>query len=220
MFVQHPTNHKGNIAELAIAARAAEFGIGVLKPLTEHERYDLVFDLGHRLLRVQCKWGSLRDEVIHVRLSRSRHTPRGYVVRKYDADEVDAFGVYCGELDRCYLIPVSCVPDQYYVYLRVGPTMNAQKAAINWASKYQLPGAVAQWEERSDGIRQVGGSSPPSSTSVTTEGRPVSVGAHDFRNRFGWYMERARAGEEFLVTRRSKPYVRLVSAESPLPTSD
>jgi prevent-host-death family protein len=35
------------------------------------------------------------------------------------------------------------------------------------------------------------------------------VGAHEFRERFGWYMERAAAGETFLITRRGKPYARL-----------
>jgi prevent-host-death family protein len=35
------------------------------------------------------------------------------------------------------------------------------------------------------------------------------VGAHDFRNHFGYYMERAAAGEEILVTRRGKPHARL-----------
>jgi len=40
------------------------------------------------------------------------------------------------------------------------------------------------------------------------------VGAHEFRNRFGWYMERAAAGEAILVTRRGKPHLRL-SAVAP-----
>jgi prevent-host-death family protein len=38
------------------------------------------------------------------------------------------------------------------------------------------------------------------------------LGAHEFRNHFGWYAERAAAGEEFLVTRRGKPCVRLAPA--------
>jgi prevent-host-death family protein len=38
------------------------------------------------------------------------------------------------------------------------------------------------------------------------------VGANEFRNRFGWYMERAAAGEEFHVERRGRPYVRLTGA--------
>ena len=50
-------NHKGNVAELAIATEAARLGLSVLKPLTEHERYDLVLGIGGRLCRVQCKWG-------------------------------------------------------------------------------------------------------------------------------------------------------------------
>jgi prevent-host-death family protein len=49
------------------------------------------------------------------------------------------------------------------------------------------------------------GSSPTSSTSVT----PATLGAHEYRNHFGWYMERAAAGESFLITRRGKPYARL-----------
>ena len=38
---------------------------------------------------------------------------------------------------------------------------------------------------------------------------PPTVGAHEYRNHFGWYMERAAAGESFLITRRGKPYARL-----------
>jgi prevent-host-death family protein len=40
------------------------------------------------------------------------------------------------------------------------------------------------------------------------------VGAHEFRNHFGFYMERAAAGEEILVTRRGRPSVRLTSSAS------
>jgi prevent-host-death family protein len=47
-----------------------------------------------------------------------------------------------------------------------------------------------------------------------------SVGAHGFRNHFGWYMERTVADEEFLVTRRGKPCVRLVPAHPRLPIAD
>ena len=65
MFVNNP-NHKGNVAELAIATEAARLGLSVLKPLTEHERYDLVLGIGGRLLRVQCKWGRKKGDVISV----------------------------------------------------------------------------------------------------------------------------------------------------------
>jgi prevent-host-death family protein len=41
------------------------------------------------------------------------------------------------------------------------------------------------------------------------------VGAHELRNRFGWYLERAAAGEEIRVTRRGRPSVRLIG-EAPV----
>jgi hypothetical protein len=52
-MVEHNPNHKGNVAELAIATEAANLGLSVLKPLTEHEVYDLALDLGDRIRRVQ-----------------------------------------------------------------------------------------------------------------------------------------------------------------------
>ena len=48
------TNQKGAIAEEAIAAEAVKLGITVCRPNLD-ARYDLIFDLGSRLLRVQCK---------------------------------------------------------------------------------------------------------------------------------------------------------------------
>ena len=201
-------NHKGNVAELAIATEAARLGLSVLKPLTEHERYDLVLGIGGRLFRVQCKWGSRRGEVVEVRLKSCYHSPtQGYVVTTYDASEIDLVAVYCGDLDSCYLLPVDLVTGRGTISLRLGPAKNNQRAALNWAAKYELPGAVAQLAERSDGIRKVRGSIPLSST-VDEE-----VGAHLFRNRFGYYMERASAGAEILIRRRGKPFARLGPAQ-------
>jgi prevent-host-death family protein len=38
------------------------------------------------------------------------------------------------------------------------------------------------------------------------------VGAHEFRNRFGFYLERAAAGAEISITRHGRHYARLVPA--------
>jgi ribosome silencing factor RsfS/YbeB/iojap len=48
------------IAELAVASAAAKLGIGVLKPLTDGERYDLIFDLRPKLVRVQVQVGDAK----------------------------------------------------------------------------------------------------------------------------------------------------------------
>ena len=101
------TNEKGAIAEAHIAAAAIREGIVVLRPLVDGRRYDLVFDFDDgRIERVQCKWGRVAGDVILVRTSGCRHSPtRGYIHTTYRRGEVDAFGIYCGELDRCFYVP-------------------------------------------------------------------------------------------------------------------
>jgi hypothetical protein len=64
---------KGAIAELAIARKAAELGIGVWSAYTI-ERYDLIFDLRPQLIRVQCKWASQYDNVVRVRCYSNRRS--------------------------------------------------------------------------------------------------------------------------------------------------
>ena len=206
------SNRKGNVAELAVAKEAAEAGLQVLKPLTEHGRYDLALDLGERILRVQCKWGNCKGDVIRVRIGSSSHSPtRGYVTSTYDATEIDAIAVYCDSLDTCYLLPLELFSGVGMVSLRLGETKNGQRAALNWAPDYEFRGAVAQLEERVAGSDEVRGSSPLSSTRIEADPAPTleEVGAHEFRNRFGLYMERAAGGSEFLIRRHGRPYARI-----------
>jgi len=47
------SNRKGAIAEMKIATAAVELGVPVLRPVQEHGRYDLGFEIGGRILRVQ-----------------------------------------------------------------------------------------------------------------------------------------------------------------------
>ena len=201
-------NYKGNVAEAAIAAAAVKLGIEVLRPQFEHGSYDLVFEIGSRFLRVQCKWARLKPDgsVMYVQLAGCRHTPAGYVRTTYSADEIDAVAVYCEEVNECYLLPIELVAHRNALHLRLTPPRNEQRAALNWAADYRL-GAIAQWEERLRGTQEVAGSSPASST--PSDLTVAEVGAHEFRNHFGWYMERAATGEEILIKRRGKPHARL-----------
>ena len=219
MFVEiGDPNHKGNLAEAMIAARAVESGVAVLWPQGEHGRYDVVFDFGGPLARVQCKWGRLDGDVIAVHLAGFRQTPRGAVRTKYSAEEIDAFAVYCGELDRSFLIPIAAVGGQSAMQLRLRPARNGQRAGLHFAADYEFQGAVAQLGERLRGTQEVVGSSPISSISGTEASMApaVTVGAHEFRERFGWYLERAAAGETIDVTRHGKAHVRLGPIAPPL----
>ena len=206
-------DQKGNIAEQAIALAATKAGIEVYRPVGEGGRCDLIFNLPARPLRIQCKWAPRRGEVVCLSCRTSRRTAEGFRRSSYTPDEVDAFAAYCADLDCCYLVPIDRFSGRASIHLRVGPTMNGQRGGVIWADEFNFTtldwnslGAVAQLEERRHGMAEAGGSSPPSSTPQAA----TAVGAHEFRNRFGWYMERAAGGEEIRVSRHGRPTVRLV----------
>ena len=208
------TNQKGALAEAEIAAAAVRLGIPVLKPVQEHGRYDLAFEIGDRIYRVQCKWGALDEEagIVRVGLRTYCLTFTGQRRSVYTTDEVDLVAVYCGGNDRCYLVPSGKIDGQAQIWLRTSPPANAQRACINLAEDYEFAGAVAQLEERRAGSAKVRGSSPLSSTPSA----PLQTGCHEFRNHFGYYLEQAAAGHEIEISRRGRPYARLVPAQPQL----
>jgi prevent-host-death family protein len=214
MFVLMP-NDKGPIAELEIAAAAVRLGVSVFKPLSEHLRADLVFEIEDRLWRVQCKWGRLTGDggAMIVHIGGCRRSSSGYVRTTYAEHEVDLFGVYCDELDRSFLVPVTLVAGREQIQLRVTSARNGQRACTNLAENFDFDGAIAQLGERLSGTQEVVGSSPTSST-PSPEG-PITVGSNPFRDKLGYWLERVAAGEEVLVTHRGKPRVRLSPADRP-----
>jgi PD-(D/E)XK endonuclease len=158
MLARVTTDQKGAIAELAIQLAATKLGIWVYKPVAEGGRYDMIFDLDTRLLRVQCKWATRRGEVVVVMCQSARRCADGFIRRPYSAAEVDAIAAYNLELDRCFLIPIGRVEGKPAIALRLSPCSNNQGRRINWADDFDLvatlsrqPGAVAQLGERLPG---------------------------------------------------------------------
>jgi prevent-host-death family protein len=213
-------NVKGAVAEQAIVLAAIKLRVPVWQPVNEHGRVDLVLEIGGRLFRVQCKWGRLIADgsAIVARVGCSRCSPNGYIRSTYSDEEVDLFAIYAGELDRCFLVPISLVAGKHLLHLRLTPARNCQKSCINLADDFDFDGAIAQLGERLNGIQEAAGSSPASSTPRVLE--PVVVGSDDFRARFSYWLDRVSAGEEAVVTYRGKPRVRLSPANPPLPSSN
>jgi prevent-host-death family protein len=211
MFVLD-SNAKGDIAELAIELAATRLGVCVWRPTTAHGRTDLAFEIDGRLWRVQCKWGRLSDkrDCVIAKVGGSSARRSGYRLSTYSVEEVDLFAIYCGELDRAYLLPAELATDRHYIYLRLEPAQNSQRACVHLAANFEFPGAIAQLGERRAGSAKVAGSSPASSTS--TGCTPTTVGCNPFRDAFGEWIDRVASGEEVIVTRRGKPLLRLSPA--------
>jgi PD-(D/E)XK endonuclease len=147
------TNQKGALAEAAITKAAVETGVIVSRPIQDAP-YDLILDLPSGLIRVQCKWAILADDVVTVRCRRCRRGPNGFIHRGYDSNEIDAIAAYCLELDACYLLPHEMSVGRAAVALRVAPARNNQQRKIHWAEDYAFaatltaPGPIAQLGER------------------------------------------------------------------------
>jgi hypothetical protein len=137
------TDQKGAVAETAILHAALKLGIGVAQTLGD-ERYDLVFDLRPRLLRVQCKWACRQGDVVLVRCYRCRRNAHGQLKRTYSGTEIDAVAAYCAELDRCYLLPPEVFAGRTDVYLRLAPARNRQRTGVNWASNYEFAATLGR----------------------------------------------------------------------------
>jgi prevent-host-death family protein len=211
------SNDKGLIAELEIELAAVRLGVPVFKPLDEHSRSDLAFDISGRIWRVQCKWGRVSEDRCAVIVNTGRHwlSSGGYVRKTYTEHEVDLFGVYCGGLDRSFLLPASVAVGKALVHLRLVPPRNQQRACINLADDFDFVGAVAQLGERRSGTPKATGSSPVSS--INSSNGPITVGSNPFRDKLGYWMERVAAGEEVIITHRGRPRIRLSPAAASSP---
>jgi hypothetical protein len=161
------TDQKGAIAEAAIALAAIRLGVEVYRPVAEGGRFDMIFVIDDRLLRVQCKWAPLHGDTVVVRTYSNRRAREGLRRRVYTAEEIDAFAAYCPDLDRCYFLPIESFAGRTQVYLRLSPARNNQRSLVNWAKDFEFDaklgrqiGAVAQLGERRAGSAKATGSSP------------------------------------------------------------
>ena len=122
----------GERSEAAVLGALACAGKQVLVPFGGQRRYDLAFEEGDRLVKVQCKTGR---EVNGVIVFHTYSLGRG-PMRDYRGD-VDVFGVYCHSRGEVYLVPVEALPLRTAT-LRLEPTRNQQRAGVRWASDYLL----------------------------------------------------------------------------------
>ena len=129
------TKDVGNISEAMILAALVRTGHALLRPFGDNLRYDLAIDDGGKLIRVQCKTGKLKRGAVEFSASSSQcHRGRG---RQNYRGQADVFGVYCPQLNKAYLIPVSdCGLTR--CRLRIQPARNGQRTHIRDAKRYEI----------------------------------------------------------------------------------
>jgi PD-(D/E)XK nuclease superfamily protein len=132
------TNRTGEISEAAITTRFLQLGYAVLTPYGGNQRYDLVIeDADGQFWRVQCKTARIEDNGMVIRFNTANHnvTGKNRQLRNYRG-QCDYFAVYCGELNKVYLIPVEQVGTAR-AHLRLVLGERNQKN-VRWAQDYEL----------------------------------------------------------------------------------
>lgn len=105
----------------------------VLLPFGGGSRYDLAYEMGGALVRVQCKTAVFRNGAV---IFNSRSLSRDGRSIPYDG-HADFFGVYCPGTGGVYLVPVGVVA-KGKGSLRVEPTKNNQTKGILHAKDFLL----------------------------------------------------------------------------------
>ena len=119
--VVRTTQRKGDIATSRAVATFTAMGYDVSVPLTDSAAYDLVVDVGHQLLRVQCKFAS--NDRRQVDLRRIHSNSGGYVVKRTAKGSYDWLYVLDGANDE-YLIK-ACLAERRSVTLKNADKLGA-----------------------------------------------------------------------------------------------
>ncbi|MGH7173913.1 MAG: group I intron-associated PD-(D/E)XK endonuclease [Gemmataceae bacterium] len=132
------TSHIGEASRWQIIAALTRRGKQLLLPVGDHLRYDLAIADERTILRVQCKTGRLRNGVVSfATCSVDSRNKTGKTIRRSYRGEIELFGVYCPDNNKCYLVPVGKVgPND--CHLRIDPPRNGQKTHIRWAEDYEI----------------------------------------------------------------------------------
>lgn len=129
------SKQKGNLTELQCLTAFIAEGCGVSIPYGDNSKYDFIADVNGKLLKIQVKTSSLKDDGAIKFSCRTTHVNcAGVKNERYGVDEIDFFATYWN--NQCYLIPVAeCSVEKT---LRFVPPKNGQTKGISFANEYEL----------------------------------------------------------------------------------
>lgn len=131
------TKKKGNITELEVMNYITKLGYQVSIPFGDRARYDQIWDVKGKLLRIQVKSSSLSKDGTYLEIScKSTNRVNGKIVSKtYTSDEIDYISSFHN--GKCYIIPITEITGKSKI-LRIEPPKNGQITNINWAEEYEV----------------------------------------------------------------------------------
>lgn len=126
----------GDLSQSMMMAALLKNGYRVLMPFGDNVRYDIVTEADGVFRRIQCKTGRIAGGAIRFPVASSQYH-RGRKREDYRG-QIDAFGVFCPDNNRCYLVPIDDLPLARQAHLRLTPARNGQCKGLRWAQEYEL----------------------------------------------------------------------------------
>ncbi len=101
------TKQKGDIAEQAVVLYALKQGWGVLNPIGDRLPYDLVFDIGGSLIKIQVKnaWFDVKRNNYVVDTRRTKTNRRQMLRENYKIEDFDFAVILIEDLEVFYVMP-------------------------------------------------------------------------------------------------------------------
>ena len=126
---------KGNLTEMQCMSAFMANNCSVSIPFGDNSKYDFIADVNGKLLKIQVKTASRRDDESIKFSCRTTHVNCAGVRNvKYTPDDIDFFATYWNGI--CYLVPVNeCSAEKT---LRFGAPKNGQVKCIVLAEHYCL----------------------------------------------------------------------------------
>ena len=125
----------GNIAELEVQTYMTKLGVMVSIPYGDRARYDQIWDVNGKLLKVQIKHAKEGDAYITVTCKSSVRRQGKRVELRYTPDEVDGIATFYN--GRVYFIPIDKTARAGKTLRFESPASNAL-SIVNWASDFEV----------------------------------------------------------------------------------
>lgn len=134
-ILQLDSKQKGNLTELQCLTAFISQGCTVSIPYGDSSKYDFIADIDGKLLKIQVKTSSLKDEnSIHFSCRTTHVNCKGVKNERYSSEDIDFFATYWD--NKCYLIPIQeCSATKT---LRFVAPKSGQIKGINFAKDYEL----------------------------------------------------------------------------------
>jgi len=135
----------GNITEIEVMLYITKLGHQVSIPYGDRARYDQIWDINGKLIKVQVKTSHKDDEnTISINCHTTNRAESKTKNRRYTKDEIDCIAT-CYE-GKCYLIHINEVPSRC-IKLRFNKTNNFQNQGVHYASDYEVEKQLKKIQE-------------------------------------------------------------------------